>query len=578
MSLLPHAKGWRHKIGSGAGRMAFPVAADAVAGWNSETFRDIQSRSGQARDRVASALGGLSHRVMASLDHNLDVLHDRIGGSSDVLFRTFAMGGSAPQVGLVYVDGLVDTDQLAVQVIKTLEQAGGSADTSGNGPSPADDLRVRITGRLMTTTDVRTMDSFDQLLDPLLAGDTVLFVDGCDAAFVIGLRQFAHRSVEQPATEAAIRAPREGFIEAIRVNTSLIRRRLNTSTLRVTNLYLGRRSKTEVAILYLQDVAAPELVAEVKRRVHAIDIDAIQESGYIEQFIEDNHFSPFPQVMNTERPDKVVANLLEGRVAILTDGTPFALIVPAAFSMYYQSVEDYYSRFLISSLVRAIRLLSLVSSLVFPSLYVSLVSFNPEMIPTKFAVAVAGGRAGVPVPAVVEVMMLEIVMEILREASLHLPRQIGGAISIVGVLVIGQAAVASGFVSPITVVIVAMTAIGSFATPAFDAASALRLLRFPLIIMAGIFGLYGVLVGLIFIVNHMLSLESFGVPYMAPVAPVSWRGLRDGIVRAPLWFMRRRPRSLQTLDSVRVANQLADVLDEKVPVLDPARGQGGERP
>ncbi|WP_164821621.1 spore germination protein, partial [Paenibacillus koleovorans] len=272
-----------------------------------------------------------------------------------------------------------------------------------------------------------------------------------------------------------------------------------------------------------------------------IKIDGILDSGYIEQFIQDNHFTPFPQIQNTERPDKAVANLLEGRVVILVEGSPIALILPTVFTQFYQTTEDYYERFILVSFIRLARLLALIFSLIFPSLYVAIISFNPELIPTEFAVAVSGGRAGVPFPAVLEALIMEVSMEVLREATIRLPQQVGGALSIVGVLVVGQAAVSAGFVSPITVVVIALTTIGSFATPAYNAALALRLLRFPLIIIAGVFGLYGVVVGLILIVNHMLSLKSFGVPYLSPVIPGNFDGMKDTVFRSPLWWMHKRP-------------------------------------
>jgi spore germination protein KA len=216
----------------------------------------------------------------------------------------------------------------------------------------------------------------------------------------------------------------------------------------------------------------PQLVEEVFRRLSLIDIDGIIDIGYLEQFIEDNHLSPFPQIQNTERPDKAVANLLEGRVILLVDGSPFALILPTVFSQFYLTVEDYSEGYFLVSFIRLARLVALVFSLIFPSLYVALISFNPELIPTEFAVAVAGGRAGVPFPSLIEVLIMDVSMEVLREATLRLPQQVGGALSIVGVLVIGQAAVAAGFISPITVVIIALTTIGSFATPAYNGSGA----------------------------------------------------------------------------------------------------------
>jgi spore germination protein KA len=364
------------------------------------------------------------------------------------------------------------------------------------------------------------------------------------------------RAIQEPETEQVIQGPREGFIEPLISNLGLLRYRLPTPDFRVSITRIGTKTRSLVAVCYLEEVANPELVKEVNKRLAAIDIDAILDVGYLEQFIEDNHFSPFPQILTTERPDKTVANILEGRVAILVDGSPFALIVPVVFSSFYQSSEDYTSRFLQGSFVRMARVVALVFSLSFSALYVAIISFNPELIPTRFAVAVAGGRAGVPFPALIEILFMEVSMEVLREATIRLPQQVGGALSIVGVLVIGQAAVAAGFTSPITVVVIALTTIGSFATPAYNAAFALRMLRFPLIFLAGIFGLYGLVVGLILITNHLLSLRSFGVPYMTPAVPVDIQGIKDLVVRAPFWLMKKRPAHLFPQDTDRLGRDM----------------------
>lgn len=341
---------------------------------------------------------------------------------------------------------------------------------------------------------------------------------------------------------------------------------------------IGKRTRSKVAICFVEGITNPELVQEVKKRLSKIDTSSVLDSGVLEQYIEDNHLSPFPQVQYTERPDKVVSNLLEGRVAILVDGSPLALVVPTVFSQLYQTVEDYNERFLLMSSIRMARLVALVFSLIFPSLYVAVISFNPELIPTEFAVAVAGGRAGVPFPAIVEVLIIEISMEVLREATIRLPQQVGGALSIVGVLVIGQAAVSAGFSSPITVVIIALTTIGSFATPAYNAALALRLLRFPLIVMGGLFGLYGIMIGLILIANHLLSLKSFGVPYLSPLVPGNFNGMKDLLFRSPLWWFKKRPAMLQTIDDTRTAPGVIDELKRTSEnVLDPVNDKKKER-
>lgn len=400
--------------------------------------------------------------------------------------------------------------------------------------------------------DISREDKIDGVILAILSGYTVIVIEGVKEAFLIASRSIEKRGIEQPATEQVIRGPREGFIETLGSNLALIRYRLQSADLRVDMRDIGTRTKTKVAICYMEGITDPELLKELGRRLDQIHIDGVLDSGYLEQFIEDNKWSPFPQVQYTERPDKIVANLLEGRIAILVNGSPLALVVPTVFNQFYQTVEDYTERFMLMSAIRMARLVALIFSLVFPSLYVAIISFNPELIPTEFAVAVAGGRAGVPFPAVVEVLIMEVSMEVLREATIRLPQQVGGALSIVGVLVIGQAAVSAGFASPITVVIIALTTIGSFATPAYNAALALRLLRFPLIIMAGMFGLYGIMIGLIIIANHLLSLKSFGVPYLSPLVPGNFQGMLDLLIRGPLGSLKKRPSFLNPQNPARI--------------------------
>jgi len=442
-----------------------------------------------------------------------------------------------------------------------------------------DRLQQVILQDALTYSDCKLEGDLSKLIGGLLRGDTIIFVNGLSQAFIVGTRHIDKRAVDQPATEQVIRGPREGFIEQLGTNVALIRYRLQTKSLHVHSMEIGERTHSKVAICFIDDIADPALVKEVKKRLSNIRIDAVLDSGYLEQFIEDNNLSPFPQVQYTERPDKVVANLLEGRVALLVDGSPLALLVPTVFNQFYQTVEDYTERFLLMSAIRLARMIALVFSLIFPSLYVAIISYNPELIPTEFAVAVAGGRAGVPFPALIEVLIIEVSMEVLREATIRLPQQVGGALSIVGVLVIGQAAVSAGFASPITVVVIALTTIGSFATPAYNAALALRLLRFPLIFMAGIFGLYGIMVGLILIVNHLLSLRSFGVPYLSPLVPGDISGMKDLIFRAPLWSMKKRPSFLRPTDPTRLDPKTVEQLKQPSNnVLGPESQSNGKEP
>lgn len=487
-------------------------------------------------------------RLTGELKKDLPELQARLGENGDLVVRDFLLFGAYP-AAMLFFSSLVNMEQVREHVLKPL-----MAPPPGQSEVPEDTggMIHYIWSTAVQVTQGTTTADLSALPQAAVKGDLILLIDGIPEALRMEMRQIEMRGVEQPQTEQVIRGPREGYVEKLENNLSLLRYRLQSTDFRIEISPLGARTQSRVALCYIDSVTDSSLVAEVMRRISLIHTDGILDAGYIEQFIEDQPLSPFPQVQSTERPDKTVAALLEGRVAILVDGSPFALIVPALFNQFFQTVDDYTERFIMGSLIRIIRLIALACSLFFPALYVSVISYNPELLPTDFAVAISGGRAGVPFPAVLEVLIMEVSMEVLREATIRLPQMIGGALSIVGVLVIGQAAVGAGLASPITVVIVALTTIGSFATPAYNAAIALRMLRFPLILLAGMFGLYGVMIGTILILNHLLYLESFGVPYMSPYIPGKWRDLKDTLVRVPLWWMRRRPSFLHVRDTDRL--------------------------
>ncbi|TCK05541.1 UNVERIFIED_ORG: GerA spore germination protein [Anoxybacillus amylolyticus] len=291
----------------------------------------------------------------------------------------------------------------------------------------------------------------------------------------------------------------------------------------------------------MEGIAAPELVAEIEKRLGGIELDGVLETGYIEEIIQDHPYSPFPQVLNTERPDVAVASLLEGRIVIVQDGTPFVLVMPVSFYSLMQSSEDYYQRSLISTLIRWLRYLFLLVSLLLPSVYIAILTFHQEMMPTTLSLTVAASRERVPFPAFVEALIMEIVFEALREAGVRLPKQAGAAVSIVGALVIGQAAVQAGLVSTPMIMVVALTGIASFTIPRFTTGIALRVLRFPMMILAGSLGLLGVMLGVLLILIHLASLRSLGVPYLSIDAPTASHRMGDVLVRTPWWKLNARP-------------------------------------
>ncbi|WP_129728491.1 spore germination protein [Ectobacillus funiculus] len=480
----------------------------------------------------------------------LKIIFDR---SSDIVYREFQLGEIQKGI-LVFLDGLTNMELIDDDVIKPLLEYGK------NSLSPSmlrfEELETMLRNQVISAAQVSSGVQIQEVIDHVLSGDTALILDGVGQALFISAKEWESRSVEEPATEAVIRGPREGFTESLRTNTSLIRRRLKTPQLKMEALKVGQLSKTDLVITYLDSIADESLVAEVRERISRIDIDAILESGYIEELIEDNPYTIFPQVQYTERPDKVVGNLLEGKVGIIIDNTPFALTVPVTFYEMLQASEDYYGRYMISTMIRWIRFLFLVIALLFPSLYVALLTYHQEMLPSTLLFSVAASREAVPFPAIVEALLMEISFEGLREAGVRLPRPVGQAVSIVGALVIGQAAVTAGLVSAPMVIVVAITGIASFIIPSFGQAIAIRMLRFPIMILAGSLGLYGILLAILLIFSHMCRLRSFGIPYLSPMAPLHFGDIKDALVRAPWWSMINRPEESAKGNSQRMNKSL----------------------
>jgi hypothetical protein len=397
---------------------------------------------------------------------------------------------------------------------------------------------------LLGNCQVKRITSLDEVIDMVMTGESAIFVDGVAEAIVTEVKGWANRGIQEPQSELTIRGPREGFSEVVRFNTALLRRRIRNPALRMDALKVGALSATDVLVVYIEGLTNERLVEEAKRRINSIDIDYLPEAGYIEQFIEDNPFSPFPQVLATERPDRLAAALAEGHVGILVDGTPVALIVPSFITDIYEATEDYYERFLFGSARRLLRLGATLVALLLPALYIAIVTFHQEMIPTPLALAFASARQRVPFPALVEALLMEAALELIREAGVRLPSPVGQTVGIVGALLLGDAAVQANLVSPIMVIVVALTGLASFATPYHSGGLAIRLLRFPLMVAGAAVGLYGVAAGIIAISIHLTLLTSLGVPYLSPFLSEPY-DYKDVIVRAPLWTMRFRPRYLK---------------------------------
>jgi spore germination protein KA len=503
---------------------------------------------------------GLQYAISKNLQYNFNNIKNIFGNSADIRFRKFRIGNKEKTKAFIcFVDGLEDEALLDEYITKALMMNIYAIDDTSN--LSCKDFLTVIKENLSSASEVKEVNSMDKIVDAILSGSVALYIDGYDRVLTFGAINIKLRSVEEPSTEALVRGPREGFVESIRTNTTLLRRKIKNPNLVFEALKLGEQTQTNVIIAYINGIANESIINEVRRRLNEINTDSILESGYIEQFIEDHPFSPFPTIGNSERPDRVAAKLLEGRVAILCDGTPFVLTVPNLFIENIQSSEDYYSRPLLMSVLRLLRVVALNATILTPALYIALTTFHPEMIPTVLLITTAASREGVPFPALVETLIMITIFEILRESGIRLPRQLGQALSIVGVLVIGEAAVRAGIIGSTMIIIGAFTGITSFIIlPLLDV---IIIYRFLLIILSGLFGFYGIILGLIAMLAHTCSLKSFGVPYMAPIAPTIWQDLKDSFLRFPLWLMHLRPKSLTPRNLKRQNSFISDFLDKK---------------
>ncbi|WP_209122702.1 spore germination protein [Alkalihalobacillus sp. BA299] len=478
---------------------------------------------------------------------DLELVRQEIGHNSDVHFREFNIGHTGIRAAIFFVSGLADIDLIDKHIMKSLMLDLSDEEKQVQGTISLDFIKNHV----LSISQLNEVENIKDLVSEVLIGSTALLIDGSSDVLVLGTMKGKTRDIQEPASEESVRGPRIGFNENLSDNTALLRRNGKNENLSITKFQVGKRTKKELIIAYIKDVADPELVEEVKKRIRKLDIDNVLESGYVEQLIEDNYLSPFQQVQNTERPDRVMGALMEGRVAILLDGSPFALIVPVTFSMLLQSPEDYYDRWIPGTVIRLLRFFTALVSLLGPAMYISFISFHQGLIPTNLAISIAGTREGVPFPSIIEALIMEIAIEILREAGLRLPKPIGPAMGIVGGLIIGEAAVQAGIVSPVMVIVVAVTAISSFTIPQYSAGITLRILRFVAMFSAAVFGLYGVILFLLLLMSHLVKLKSFGVSYVSPAVPYRVSDWKDFMVRMPLQMMKRRPKMMHTIDSIR---------------------------
>ncbi|GIO43940.1 spore germination protein [Paenibacillus apis] len=481
-------------------------------------------------------------KLTGVLEDDVQLYRKRLEPGADVQYNPFTLR-TGRQGYLILIQGMTDELRFQSDILEPLnrmdpEQLKGWDEQNSN---EKDGGSEDVFESLSQSKQLRLMNSVEESLTGLCKGETVVLLDGCAQPLMAALHKWEQRSIEEPAAEPTIRGARDGFTESMQTNMTLIRRRLATPDLKVEAISTGRVTKTDIMLVYLESIIMPGLREEARQRISRIDIDAIVESGCLEELICDNAFSVFPQLINTERPDRVVTALLEGRLAIVVDNTPFVLIAPSTFADSLHAAEDDYQNYLFASFARLLRFFLSLCALLLPSLYISLITFHQEMMPSDLLLGIAASREAVPFPTLVEALLMEITFEGLREAGIRLPKPVGQAVSIVGALVIGQAAVQAGIVSATLVIIVSFTGIASFIFPIYSQGLAFRLLRFPMMLLAAVLGLYGIFLGLLLLLIHLMKLRSFGVPYFAPIMPFHPEGTLISLLRLPKWAVKSRP-------------------------------------
>lgn len=475
-------------------------------------------------------------RLTKCLQENIDIFEGLFVDCSDVVKRKFTLGGqNKVDIYIAYIDNIINKQLLEEIILKKLLSIT---------EIPRENKFEYIKEDGLRTVDVSIILSMEDITQAVLSGTTVIMVDGYDKAFKISNQMFPSRGVPESTSEVVVRGSKEGFSELLATNKVLIRRRIKDTNLKIKSMKVGIRSRTDIAVVYVEDIADKDLVEEIERRIKDFTIDGIFDSGMLEQLTQPNWYSPFPQFQSTERPDKASSALLDGRVVLLVDNSPMALILPTTLSSFFQASDDYYSNWEVVSFTRILRYIAAFLAIGLPGLYITLINFQPEMLPTALALSFSAARVGVPFSVFLEVIIMEITFELLREAGVRLPGAMGNTIGIVGGIIIGDAAVSANLVSPMIVIITALTAIASFAIPNEAFAEAFRLSRYLVIIFSGFLGILGFIVALMFILIHLAGLRSFGIPYLMPFASSSINGdngSKDTLLRFPIFALKRRP-------------------------------------
>ncbi len=459
--------------------------------------------------------------LSAALSENLENLRTAFDVSSDLVIREISVAGYSAAV--ISIEGMIDRHMMTDAVLLPLSRMPHTYKT-------ATDAMRDIEKTVLGFVDLLKADTVEQLSELIVSGFAAVLLDGVDLAVLGGLQAFMIRGVSEPSTEVGVRGSREGFTEAIRINISMIRRRLKTPALTFEMLTVGAESKTAVCLCYMRGRVSERLLSDVRKRIQRCPLDIVLESGYLQPFLEGERRSLFTGVDVTERPDTLCGKVAEGRIGVLVDGTPFTLVVPYLFTEHFQSMDDYTQHPVYASFIRLIKYVSFLISLLLPGLYVAIGTHHADMLPSELLLTFINSARSTPFPLVAEALLIHFLFEIMREAGLRFPKSVGHAVSIVGALVIGESVVRAGLVGAPMVIVVALTSISAFVIPSLY--GSIAVLRFAFIILGGTFGLYGVMLGALLLLCSLASVDVDTIPITAPITPFSLKAMRDVFVRS----------------------------------------------
>ncbi|ENK1242390.1 spore germination protein [Clostridium botulinum] len=487
----------------------------------------------------------MKNKNLNELQNKINNIKHLIGEKNNLIIKDFIISSNSDiGAALLYIDGLVNNETIDRDILKPLMfHVKDDLNT-------IDNLEEILCKKYIYLSNTFLEEDINQAIFHIKRGKSILILQGGTKFIILDTAGGDYRDITDPINETSVRASREGFVEKLETNVIILRRRIKDNNLVQENLVVGRRSQTDVTLMYIDNIADNNIVEDIKSRLSLIDVDGFVGNGMLEQLIEYNPYSIFPQAFFTERPDIVEANLFEGKIAIITDGTPFVITVPAIFFEFFQAVEDYTQRTLISSFTRLLRYIGVFIVTTLPAIYITLIKFNSELIPFEFVGALIESRKGIALTPFMSILSMNIIIDFLREGGLRLPFKIGQTLSVVGGIIIGDAAIKAKIVSSTTLLVVGVSTVATFLIPNYEMAISIKLINYPMLFLGNFLGMFGITIGWFFLIAYLCTLESYGVPYFK----IYKSDLKDIFVISPLYKMNKRPKVIPNSNPTRESN------------------------